>query len=249
MTKSLLRAIVAFSTCTILWPAANAQNASPSGGEEPVIRLLPVANGEQHDITLREIVGTRRIRDPHISPDGTAVAFIIEQAFLERNESRSALYVVPTDGGGEPVKLLEERNISNVQWIPSGKSLTYLSSRSGSRQIWRIAASGGMPEQLFHHVTEVNQYKWSPNGQQIAFVAPDITKPEDDRTEDDAQGVVFNRSASNGVYGWIAKRSTARPPQPVKLWIYDVQLEKAEKLEQTIRSWRVDEPVGLAILW
>ncbi|HKZ77008.1 MAG TPA: prolyl oligopeptidase family serine peptidase [Pyrinomonadaceae bacterium] len=250
MTKFLLRAIKALIACTILCPSANAQKVSTPGGEEkPLIQLRPVASGEQHDISLKEIVERRRIRGPRISPDGKAIAFIIEQAFLERNERGRALFVVSTDSGGEPVKLLEEESISSLQWVPNGKYLTYLSSRGGSRQIWRVPASGGEPEQLFSHPKGVSQYELSPNGKLVAFIAADTVAAEGNRTVDDAQGIVFNRSASNGVYGWVAKSSRGRAPEPVKLWIYDLEQRKAEKLEQTIRSWRVDDRIGLGLEW
>jgi dipeptidyl aminopeptidase/acylaminoacyl peptidase len=250
MTKLLSIAFVAFSAGTILWPSAYAQKVPPPAIEENSrIHFLPVANREQHVLTLQEIVETRRIREPVISPDGNAVAFIIERASLERNERRSGLYVVSADRGAVPVRLLEEGNISSIQWVQSGKYLTFLSSRTGSRQIWRVPTSGGEPEPLFSHPGGVKQYEFSPDGNLVAFIAADIVEDKENGITDDAKGIVFNRSASNGVYGWIARRATARPPEPVKLWIYDVRLEKAEKLELTIRSWRVDDRVGLTMVW
>jgi dipeptidyl aminopeptidase/acylaminoacyl peptidase len=185
--------------------------------------------GEQHSIALKEIIETRQIRGLSMSPNGKTIAFVIGQAFLDRNERRSALFVVQTDGGSQPVKLVEEQGISNLRWEPNGKFISYLSSRNSSRQIWHIDPEGKTPEQLTNHATGIGKFEWSPDGRLIAFVATEAAQ-SDERKQDEAQAIVFDRAASNGVFGWIAKTPLGKRPQPLQLWLQDASQRKAQEL-------------------
>src|SRR5439155_19073528 len=78
------------------------------------VELKPAIQSEKHPITITDIVSTRKLLEPQISPDGKKVAFIVQQAFLERNENISSLFVVNTDGGSQPVKLIEAKTLSGI---------------------------------------------------------------------------------------------------------------------------------------
>src|SRR6267142_2851000 len=187
---------------------------------QSVVDLKPVNQSEKRAITIKDIVSTRKLLEPQISPDGKKVAFIVQQAFQERNENSSSLFVVNTDGGSEPVKLIETKALSGIRWTPKGDFITYPSSESGSSQIWRIGPNGGKPEQLTHHATGVGQYSWSGDGRKIAFIASDpILADEKERAE--TQGVVYGDSLDSlGVFGIISKSWIKKPQQ---LWIYDTE--------------------------
>jgi len=43
------------------------------------------------------------VEDPRLSPDGQLVAFTVTQADLETGDYRSAIWLVPADGSGEPL--------------------------------------------------------------------------------------------------------------------------------------------------
>src|SRR2546425_891504 len=95
-----------------------AQNRSTSSNtsEQSLIQINAFEQSRPHSITLQDILSTREIRDAQISPDGKRVAFVVNQAFLEQNVNRSALFVMSTDNRADPIKLLEEQNLSQIRW-------------------------------------------------------------------------------------------------------------------------------------
>lgn len=202
--------------------------------------------GARHPVSLDDILSIRETREPVLSPDGGQVAFLVRQAFRSCNCHRTAMYVARSRGGSSARKLLEEGFLSGLRWTPDGRFLSYLSSRSGSRQLWRLRAEGGAPEMIFHHVpgegqqyregalgpkeearVAVDHYEWSQDGLQIAFV----TRPRSDSAavhQVTSDGVVYDddRMGARDIQSshWLQ--------EPAELWVHDV-IHKRER-----RVWR-----------
>ena len=192
---------------------------------------------EKHPITLNEIISTRELREPRISPDGTKIAFILKQAVLEKNENRTALYMLNIDSHSEPVKLLEEKSLSQIKWMADGRFISYLSAKSGSSQIWRVDTLTGASAILFEHKGGVNRYQWSRDYKKIAFISAVAVTPEE-RSQLQAEGIVFDEKIHSYIdsvwNSWIRK--------PMKVWIYDVN-------EQRERSVWEHAPSIIDIVW
>ena len=202
--------------------------------EQMLIELKAVEKREAHPIIVQDILSTRELHEPRISPDGREVAFIIKQAFPDLNDYRSALYIIETDGSSGPIKLLEEKALSGIRWSPDGKYVTYLSSKNGSSQVWSVNDKGGKPSQLFHHVTGISRYEWSPDGSKIAFLSSDsVTSEEKERVA--AQGVLYSDKLW---YRDIIEKSYIK--KPLQLWIYDLQKQTEEKVwEHTSSIYKI----------
>src|SRR5258705_2385493 len=102
--RNFLALLGSITSYTVLSRAGETQSKRDSS-------LISVPANEErssHPITLQEIVATRSVREPQLSPDGRTVAFIVQQSILESNDSRSALFVARTDRLSQPVKLIEE---------------------------------------------------------------------------------------------------------------------------------------------
>lgn len=104
-------------------------------------------HGPPRPITLDEIVSFREAHEPRLSPDGKWIAFVVRQAFRDCDCYRSALYVAAA-AGGAPRKLLEEDDISDVQWRPRESAVSYIRSRLGLTQLCQVPVEGGSPEVL-----------------------------------------------------------------------------------------------------
>jgi len=83
----------------------------------------------------------------------------------------SELFIVPANGG-EPKRLtFDQRTISgSLAWTPDGKEILFSSTRSGSPSLWRISASGGVPQLV--SAASVNAFSpaVSLKGNQLAYV-------------------------------------------------------------------------------
>jgi dipeptidyl aminopeptidase/acylaminoacyl peptidase len=195
-----------------------AQEGVPAGKveEESLIQIPSFTPGQKHPLTPIEIISLRHPSDPQMSPDGKRIVFTVQQAFLEANKNRSALFLISADQEREPTKLLEETDISEVRWNPSGDFITYVSNKSGEPQVWRLWPETGHSEQVTRHVVGVTEYAWSPDGQQLAFLtkAPSNAKEERDA---ESRGIVYDDSAFN--YWNVIDNSWFN--MPAQVWVYD----------------------------
>jgi dipeptidyl aminopeptidase/acylaminoacyl peptidase len=99
---------------------------------------------------------------------------------LEQNKFTSHIWVVSTEGGEPRQVTNNEKGESRPKWSPDGKSIAFLSSRSGSQQVWVFTVDGGEAKQITSLSTEADNHIWSPDGQSIGFTSdvwPDL--PDD----------------------------------------------------------------------
>jgi dipeptidyl aminopeptidase/acylaminoacyl peptidase len=133
----------------------------------------------------------------------------------ELSEWRTSVNVYPL-GGAEPrTPLLVETPASSPAWSPDGRWLAFVSDRSGSRNVWRVGLDSAAAERLTDVVGELGEFRWSPTGRRIAYVATDPA-PEAElravREKQDARVVGqrprFARLYSRDVNGDAAGRAT-----------------------------------------
>ncbi len=129
---------------------------------------IPAA-AQPHPFTARDLQGMDRISDPQPSPQGDRVAFVVRTTDFEANRGRNDLWVVNIDGSGLTRLTSDPAADTNPRWAPDGKSLYFLSTRSGSSQVWRLAATGGDAVQVTKLPLDVANLTVSPDGSRLAF--------------------------------------------------------------------------------
>lgn len=103
-------------------------------------------------------------RMPAFSPDGTWIAF-----FQPESGPEGDLWVIPAHGG-VPKRLTHDASDGGSPvWTFDGRSIIYVSQRSGVADLWRIAAFGGKPERVFSATGENGDPDISPDGRKLAF--------------------------------------------------------------------------------
>ena len=83
-------------------------------------------------------------------------------------DGRQQIFVVRTDGSAKR-RLTQEGDQNYLPaWSPDGRKIAFTSNRSGSSQIWEMAADGSNPIQL---TTDADNSvpTWSPDGKMVAF--------------------------------------------------------------------------------
>ena len=101
-----------------------------------------------HPLTVHDMLAMDRISDSRVSPDGKWVVFNVRETDLEGNRGRTDLWLVGTDGKGLRRLTRHPAADFNGRWTPCGQWVFFLSTRSGSSQIWRIKVDGGEAEQM-----------------------------------------------------------------------------------------------------
>jgi dipeptidyl aminopeptidase/acylaminoacyl peptidase len=166
-----------------------------------LLLALPARAAEPHPFSIRDMLAMDRILDWQPSPDGTRIIFSVSKTDLESNRRRSDLYMVQADGSGIRRMTVNPANDVQPNWSPDGKSIYFLSTRSGSQQVWRLPLEGGEPERLTNLPTDVDALRVSPNGKFLVFSmsvfpgkSPEETKKIlEDKEKSKASGMVYDR--------------------------------------------------------
>ncbi len=142
---------------------------------------------------------------PRFSPDGSTIAF------SGNYDGNTDVYVVPA-GGGEALRVTHHPEDDRfLDWTPNGDELLFASSMtSGTRrfsQIWRVPATGGMPQRLAVPYGEFGVI--SPDGRTLAY-----------------------QPASRDFRTWKRYRGGLAPD----IWLYDLEDKTAQNLTDNVAN-------------
>ena len=129
-------------------------------------RALPQ---QSHPFDIHDLIAMDRIGDPQVSPDGEWVVFVVSSLDLDANRRRSDLWLVRTDGSDLRRFTTHEAGDFNPRWSASGRTVWFLSTRSGSSQVWYKRVDGGTAEQVTDLPLGVGNLVVGPAGRHIAF--------------------------------------------------------------------------------
>jgi dipeptidyl aminopeptidase/acylaminoacyl peptidase len=121
--------------------------------------------------TIEDLVRVQRVEQPSVSPDGRFVAFIDRETQLEANRRQAHVWLLDlSDPHRIPRQLTgATTNDFDPHWSDDNRTLYFLSTRSGSTQVWRISLQGGEAQQVTHLPLDVTSLKVAPSGERIAF--------------------------------------------------------------------------------
>jgi dipeptidyl aminopeptidase/acylaminoacyl peptidase len=168
--------------------------------------VSPMPDSLKRAMVLEDMFRVKRVSDPQISPDGQYVAFVVGEVNKPENRVNNDIWLVETHNPASARKIVASPKSDNrPRWSPNGKTLSFISSRTGTPQIYTLAlidilaqsttsaniAVSGKEQQMTNISTGAAQQRWSPDGSMIAFVSsvfPEFsTKPfaEADRLHND----------------------------------------------------------------
>ena len=154
--------------------------------------------------SAKDLVMLERVSDPQLAPDGKSVAFTVRETDLEANKGRRSVWLLSLrDKDAQPQRLTAQgSNADTPRWSPDGKTLYFLSARSGSTQVWRLDPGLGEARQVTSLPLDVNNFLIAPDGKRVALSLDVFTdcadlacskKRLDDKAAGKASGTVYNR--------------------------------------------------------
>jgi dipeptidyl aminopeptidase/acylaminoacyl peptidase len=144
------------------------------------IAAVPTSRAQaKRPITFDDLISMQRVNEPQVSPDGKWVAFTVATPDREANRNASNVWIVPVEGG-DPRQLTRSGHDSSPQWSPDGRVLAFLSSRDGESQIYTMRLAGGEATKLTHVSTDVDLFRWAPDGKSFAFTSSVFPDCKDD---------------------------------------------------------------------
>lgn len=128
-----------------------------------------VDEGDTHPFSIHDMLAMDRISDIQVSPDGEWILFNRRTTDLEANRGRTDLWLVGVDGKNLRRLTTHPAADFNARWSSCGSCVFFLSTRSGSSQVWRIKVDGGEAQQVSDLPLDVGNLIISPDGNFLAF--------------------------------------------------------------------------------
>jgi dipeptidyl aminopeptidase/acylaminoacyl peptidase len=196
-------------------------------------------------ITPEDYLSFQFIADPHLSPDGKNVAYVLTTIDHKKNRRDSSVWLVLADGSAPPRRLSAEDFSSNSpRWSPDGKTLAILSARnpdssasdSPKPQVYLLPmTSGGEGIAVTKLKNGVQSYQWSPDGTRIVVVsssgASDGIAPADRKS--DVRHYTHTRYKFNDT-GWFDDKRR-------HLWVVNTETREAKQITEG-QDWNDADP-------
>ncbi len=157
--------------------------------------------------TVEDLVNMERVGSPAVSPDASRVVYTVRSTDMNKNRGHTELWMVDLRAARPVPQRLTEHASSSTEpeWSASGDAVYFLSTRSGSSQVWRLPLTkdkAGEPVKVTDLPLDVESFRVSPLGDRVAMSlsvfrdCADLacTKQRlDAKEKDKASGKLYNR--------------------------------------------------------
>ncbi len=134
-----------------------------------LLASLP-APAQNLPFTAEEMLKIKRVSEPALAPDGRAVVFTAGVVDVEANTQSRQLYSVPLTGG-LPKQITTQGRNTGARFSPDSKQIAFMSTRSGSAQVWVMDADGTNARQVTRLATEADGVIWTGQGANLLFTS------------------------------------------------------------------------------
>ncbi len=141
---------------------------------------LTVGTQPRQVMTIRHMMDGPKVRSVSISSDGKLVAVSMQQSQPPSDDAESWIELRQTEDGGLVQTFRGGMALSQIQWSPVGRRLSYISSEKEKKTLWIMDVDKGTSIPLLKDVEDLGDYTWSPAGD---FLIYSITEePKEDKT-------------------------------------------------------------------
>ena len=178
------------------------------------------------------------IRQPvacRLSPDGTRAVVAVTQPDRESLKNQTHLFMIDTaPGGAKPRQFTQGKHSeSGPRWSPDGRTVAFVSARSGKSEIWTIPADGGEASQVTKMNGSVGDFDWHPRGRKfvVSFTAQDAeAKEREEKKKKGEPGAEAPRVREISRLFYKLDGAGFLPVSKTHLWTVDAVTGKAEQL-------------------
>ena len=159
-----------------------------------LVLSVPFVAFSQNEWTAEKIMEYKNIVDTEISPDGKYIAYVVRVPLMkgEKSEYNSQIWVAASDGSFNEQYTRGEKSATSPQFSPDSRSFAFISNRNDKKnQVFVMRLMGGEPIQVTTAKTGVNSFKWSPNGEKIAYIMKDPLTEEEEKMKKEKRDVIL----------------------------------------------------------
>jgi dipeptidyl aminopeptidase/acylaminoacyl peptidase len=135
------------------------------------IAIISLAFGanSQSTLTPENLWKINRVYGEQVSPDGKSMIFAQKSYTLKEDKGTSHLMKMPAVGGDAKMLTDGKTSVYEAQWRPDGKKIGYLSSESGSMQLWEMNPDGSGAKQMSDLEGGISNFHYAPDMEHISF--------------------------------------------------------------------------------
>nr|WP_321356046.1 S9 family peptidase [uncultured Draconibacterium sp.] len=132
---------------------------------------VPETQKLSSDVMTPEILWSfGRLGGATVSSDGSTISYTVTYYNIEENKSYRDIYTIPVAGGEAKNLTNTASNEYNVVWRPDGKRIGYLSSASGSVQLWEMNPDGSDKSQVSEIEGGIFGFQYAPDMSKIYYL-------------------------------------------------------------------------------
>ena len=139
-------------------------------GQKPVIGKSDITI-EGKRMTPEALWAMGRIGSVTVSPDEKQIAYTVSYYSVPENKSNSELFIMNADGSEQKQLTHNAAYEGEPTWIKGGTKLAYLSSESGSTQVWEMNPDGTDRKQLTNYEGGIDGFAFSPDEKKLLFIS------------------------------------------------------------------------------
>jgi dipeptidyl aminopeptidase/acylaminoacyl peptidase len=194
-------------------------------------------------LTLEDAGKIVHVSEPQLSPDGKSIVFVLGRPNLKDDRYDPSLVLIDVGSGAQRPLTYDRKGVASPRWSPSGDRIAFLAEAIAkpeegaekssekppkppepSEQIFVLPMNGGEAQQVTNAPLGVEQFTWSPDSREIAYVTPD-EPPNKKEIEN------HNDAFEVGDNDYLATAA----PTPSHIWLVTADGGKARRL--TSGSW------------
>jgi dipeptidyl aminopeptidase/acylaminoacyl peptidase len=136
-------------------------------------------------MTIDQVLRLRSVSNPQLSPDGTAIVYVVTTLDEESKEYHANLWMVPAVGGSARQLTFGAGGGRVPRWSPDGMTIAFVARRGDdtATQLWLLPVCGGEARRLTNVETAVSGIEWAPDGATLLYLAREPAGSEEQQLQ------------------------------------------------------------------
>lgn len=151
--------------------ASTAEAAGPADAHQAASQPNQSPAAGPHPFTVHDMLAMDKLSDPRLAPDGSRIAFVRKTIDIAADAGNSDIWLVDAYSGQLGRLTHDPASDGQPRWSPDGRSLYFISTRSGSSQVWRQNLDGSPAQQLTDFAVGVSDLEIAPTGDSLVVSA------------------------------------------------------------------------------
>ena len=143
---------------------------------------MGLAQGNLKVPSFEEVLSLHSPSNPQISTNGRNVLFQVRTADWETNRFDTEIWLSKNGEKAFPLTFNAKSSSYSPKWSPNGKWIAFRSDRGNGNQIQVIRLAGGESFPATNIAGGINNFEWSPNGEQFTITMNQKSSKEETKT-------------------------------------------------------------------